>query len=487
MDGVSNATRAPWLFGRRARVRTLFLRILGATFLVAFASVLVQIRVLVGRDGLLPACRYLDALAKAGLESTAPTLFWADCGDTTLVVAAVAGLVLSAGLILDLAPRYCLVALWALYLSFVTVGQDFFSFQWDNLLLESAFFALFITPAGWRSRDAPAPGAAGIFLMLWLLFRLNFESGVAKLASGDPTWRDLTALVSYYETAPLPTPLGWYAHQMPVWAHRASAGFSLAVELVGSLLVFATRPLRVVTGIAMVAMQLSILLTANYGFFNYLSLALCLFLLDDDDLAAFGGGTTVTPEASPSASAWSRVVAMIGVAVLVGLTLVPFMPVVGMRLPLGSLPRMLSSYRSINAYHLFAHMTLVRREAVIEGSDDGTTWLPYEFRSKPGDPLRPPPFVAPHQPRVDFQLWFLLLGGGRRAPYFDALLDHLARDPAPVADLFAVNPFPERPPRLLRVAIYRYRFTDWATGRATGAWWSRELLGYARAAGAGAS
>ncbi len=485
------------MLGKRARVRTLFLRVLGAVFAVAFASLLVQIRVLVGREGLLPACAYLDGLAKLGVATSAPTVFWLDCGDRALIAVALAGIALSFGLTLDLAPRWCLVALWALYLSFVTVGQDFFSFQWDNLLLETAFFTLFVTPAALRSRAAPAPGPLGVFLMLWLLFRLNFESGVAKLASGDPTWRDLTALVSYYETAPLPTPLAWYAHQLPVWAHRASALFSLVVELAGSMLIFGRRRLRLATGAAMVAMQVSILLTANYGFFNYLSIALCLFLLDDDDLAALGARVGLRRAAARDADAapadaasarprsellprLRRAAAVAGTAALVAITVVPFLPVLRIRPPrfLGPIPRIVGSYRSINAYHLFANMTLVRREVVIEGSDDGTTWLSYEFRYKPGDPMRAPPFVAPHQPRVDFQLWFLLLGGGRRAPYFDALLARLLRRPAVVAPLFARDPFPRTPPRQLRVAMYRYRFTDAATRAATGAWWRRDLLGY---------
>src|SRR4029077_12926131 len=132
--------------------------------------------------------------------------------------------------------------------------------------------------------------------------------------------------------------------------------------------------------------------------------------------------------------------------------------------------------RSINAYHLFAQMTLVRREPVIEGSDDGVTWRAYELHYQPGDVDRAPPFVAPHQPRVDFQMWFLLLGG-RLAPWFHTLLDRLQHDPAVVAPLFARNPFPDAPPRLVRIAVYRYRFTDAATRARAGAWWTRELLG----------
>src|SRR6184192_3103055 len=173
----------------RGRVRDVYLRLLGVIFLAAFLSLLVQVRLLLGREGLLPAATYVDAIRRLGFFA-APTVFWLDASDHTLVGAAVAGAILSFGLILNVAPRWCLIALWALYLSFVNVGQDFLSFQWDNLLLETGFFALFITPATLRPRGAPAPRPLGVFLMLWLLFRLNVESGVAKLVSGDPTWRD---------------------------------------------------------------------------------------------------------------------------------------------------------------------------------------------------------------------------------------------------------------------------------------------------------
>lgn len=173
---------------------------------------------------------------------------------------------------------------------------------------------------------------------------------------------------------------------------------------------------------------------------------------------------------------------MLVAGLLVVLSLVQFAPFVPLSVEaqhvLYPVRRVLNAFRSVNAYHLFAHMTLVRREAVIEGSADRVTWQPYEFRYKPGDPARPPPLVAPHQPRVDFLLWFLLLGPRPAAPYFEHLLDRLLHDPECVAPLFAVDPFPTDPPRFLRVAVYRYRFTNLATGRATGTWWRRELLGY---------
>jgi hypothetical protein len=376
------------------------------------------------------------------------------------------------------------MALWGLYLSYVTIGQDFLSFQWDNLLLESAFFTLFVTPGGWRPKHASSPHPVGVFLMQWLVWRLHVESGAAKLLAGDPTWRDLTAMVSYYETAPLPTWVGWYAHQMPIWAHQSCALFTYVVELALPMAIWGPRRLRAAVFAGMIAMQVSVVLTANYGFFNYLTMALCLFVLDDSHVRSvarrFGRALEVAPLRVPHRG---RTVALLVLAfLLVPLSAVPFLPFLrppaGLTQRIGPVRRVLSTFRSVNAYHLFAQMTLIRREVVIEGSDDGTTWRSYAFRYKPGDLDRRPPFVAPHQPRVDFQLWFLLLGGKPGAPYFDALLTRLLHDPAGVAPLFIRDPFPETPPALVRVALYRYRFTDWATGRATGAWWQRELLGY---------
>src|SRR5437867_5111228 len=316
----------------RGRVRDVFLRLLGVIFLAAFLSLLVQVRVLFGRDGLLPAGAYLDAVRARGMLAV-PTLFWLDASDRALCGLAIAGAILSFGLILNVAPRWCLVALWALYLSFVNVGQDFLSFQWDNLLLEAAFFTLFVTPRGFRPNRPPEPHPIGVFLMLWLVFRMNVESGAAKLLTGDPTWRNLTAMVSYYETAPLPTWVGWYAHQAPVWAQRVSAGYTLLVELVLAPLVWGPARVRRIVFAAIAAMQAMIVLTSNYGFFNYLTLALALFVLDDRDLGRLAArlGRPLAP-APPRVRSRIRTALLAAVAaVLVPLSVVPFLPFFGVR------------------------------------------------------------------------------------------------------------------------------------------------------------
>ncbi len=482
--GVHQAREPP---PGRTHVRDLFLRLLGLTFLVAFLSLLSQVDVLYGSHGLLPMQSYLDALRPSATFLSAPTLLWLNCSDTMLRLILAAGALLSLGLIFNVAPLHSLVAAWLLYVSFACVGQTFLGFQWDNLLLETGFFSFFITPAGLRPKHARPPHPMAIFMMQWLLFRLHVESGAAKLLSGDPTWRDLTAMVSYYETAPIPTWAGWYVHQLPVWAHKACALFTFFVELVVPFFMWGPRRLRGVAFFFMIAMQLSVVLTANYGFFNYLSMALCLFVLDDGHFAWVTQrlGWVLAPAAPHRFRRWQTLFLSAVAAVLIPTSVILFAPfyrpLTTLNQGIAPLTSILGPFRSLNIYHLFATMTLVRNEVVIEGSNDGTTWQPYEFRYKPGDVDRPPPFVAPHQPRVDFQLWFLLLGGRPpRALYFNNLLARLFQAPPVVAPLFARDPFPDVPPKFIRLAFYRYHFTDWYTRRTTGAWWQRELLGYSK-------
>jgi hypothetical protein len=462
---------------QRARVRDLFLRVLGLIYVVAFVSLTIQLPVLLESHGLLPARDLLESVRGESFWRV-PTLFWLDASDTTLELAGWAGAAAGGLLALGIAPRAALLVAWAIYLSFVTVGQSFFAFQWDNLLLESAVAALAVAPAGLTLRGAPSPGPLGIFLVLWLAFRLHFESGIAKLAGGDPSWRDLTAMASYYETAPIPTWLAWYAHQAPLWFHELTSLVTLVGEVGVPLLFFVpSRRARAAAFVLVLALQATIELTANYAFFNVLSVALALLLLDDEHLAwvARRFGRELAPRPPVRPRRWRTAALAVYVAALVALSVVPFLRV----LRIGAfrdVDRAISPFRSVDAYYLFTSMTLVRKEAVIEGSQDGETWESYELRWKPGDVDRAPGFVAPHQPRVDFLCWFLLLGG-HDDEYFQTLVKRIATEPGTVAPLFARMPFGGAAPRWLRVHAWRYRFTDAATRASTGAWWSREDLG----------
>ncbi len=513
----------------RALVRNLYLRLLGAIFLVAFYALHEQALLLWGQDGLLPAGAWMgavdDAVQRGAVESWQfPTLFWLETSDAALLWAARAGMAVSVCLMLLVSPLVCLLILGTLYLSFVTVGQLFLSFQWDNLLLEACFFSLFLAPLRLRGSRAPPPHALAVLLMLWLVLRLHVESGIAKWVGGDPTWRDMTAMATYYETAPLPTWIGWWAHQLPDAFHRASSIGTYVVECLLPLLMFRPRVLRPFVFAAFAGLQVFIVLTANYGFFNYLSLALCLFVLDDGHLRRVAALLPWRPAGHPSRASLPRrrrlashAVLGIATAVLVPVSCIPFLPwlaraeivatsetlsgavrsaqrVAGEWPASAPLRDVLSATRVINAYHLFASMTIVRDELVLEGSDDGEQWSAYEFHYKPGDVSRAPPFVAPFQPRVDFQLWFLLLGrddslapfrvwlgqllsNPDRALYVQRLVSRVLQSADVVAPLFAHDPFDGRSPRQLRLAVYRYRFTDRAERDASGAWWHRELAG----------
>ncbi|HET7293459.1 MAG TPA: lipase maturation factor family protein [Vicinamibacteria bacterium] len=456
-----------------ARVAFLFVRALGAIHAIAFASLGVQVEGLVGSRGILPASELLELLrAQTGAERywLVPTVFWLGASDAALRGVCWLGASLGGLLALGIAPGPLLVALWALYLSLSSVGQAFLGYQWDGLLLETTLLAVLLAPWGLRPRPRE-PNAPALWLLRFLLFRLMLASGVAKLASGDPTWRSLTALTFHYETQPLPTWVGWYAHQLPPWVQKLSCASMFAVELLVPFLALGPRRARLLGFAPLVGLQLLIAATGNYTFFNLLSIALCLLLLDD----AVPWRGSSAPERSPvprPAAAWAW---RAGALVLCLLALVPFVgsfarvPWPG---PLVNLYRLVAPFRSFNPYGLFAVMTTERPEILVEGSRDGVEWRPYAFRYKPGDPRRAPAFVAPHQPRLDWQMWFAALRGScEGAPWFHRFAERLEEGSPPVLALLDGNPFPEGPPARIRARLQDYRFTRWEERERTGAYW----------------
>jgi len=308
-----------------------------------------------------------------------------------------------------------------------------------------------------------------------------FSSGAVKLLSGDEAWRGLTALRFHYETQPLPTRLAWYAHQLPGWFHSLSTVVMFGVELLAPLLIFGPRRLRLGGGAAIAALQVLIAATGNYGFFNLLTLALCVVLLDDQALPWRWRGLVETAAPPRARLSWRGASSAALAGALFLLSGVVFSGTLGLRIPW---PRPIlrvldvaDSFRSINGYGLFAVMTTSRPEIVVEGSADGVTWVPYGFKWKPVDPHRAPGFVAPHQPRLDWQMWFAALGTCDRNPWFVQFLGRLLQGSPEVLGLLAGNPFPEKPPRQIRAVLYEYRFSDPATRREDGAWWQRRTLG----------
>jgi hypothetical protein len=450
-------------------VAVTFHRLLAAVFLIAWLSLGVQVQVLIGSDGLLPIADLLRDQTVNWLH--VPTLFWLDASDTAIRAGVWLGAVLAIIGIAGIRPRVIAALSTLLYLSYCVACRDFLSFQWDNLLIECGFLATFLPV------DREARWIHVLFRLL--IIKLYWESGIAKWQSHLGDWQDGSAMAAYYETAPLPTWLAWYAHRLPDWWHYAESWMVLAFELVLPLAVFGPRRARLACAAALTAFQLINIATANYGFFCYLATALHVFLLGDRDLRIVvrsapvpAGGLAVAP---PPPWPWlMRTVT----AVVVSTLFVVVSLLDGLRTfaPAPSWPALsadwyqpIRSWRLVNTYHLFGHITRERIEPEFQIRVGGL-WKPFDMLYKPGALDRPPPFVAPHQPRVDFRLWFYGLSYRRGMPrYVGALLQRLCADPESVQPLFAGG-LPADP-QAVRIVFSNYRFTE---GNSAGNWWRRE-------------
>jgi len=471
--------------------RWLFLRLLGVIYFIAFVSLAGQITGLVGEHGILPARTFLErahALYGGDAYRLFPTLCWLEAGDAMLRALCWGGAVLALLVVAGVAQAPVLALLWLCYLSVSVAGQTFLWFQWDALLLETGLLAICYAPTQLvpSLRQERAPSDAMRWLVWWLLFRLMFLSGITKLASGDPTWRNLTALDYHFWTQPLPPWTAWYAHWLPAWTHRGMLLTVFGIELVVPWLILVPERLsrvrlRLVAAALLAFGQLGIALTGNYGFFNALALVLCVPLLDDSTLRRVLPLTLAAGEPEPR---WKQRTIRVLVPVIVVLSTLAFAREIVQTLPgaRGALDNPLlevvEPLRSINGYGLFRVMTTERPEIVIEGSVDSVAWREYGFRWKPGDVARRPRFVAPHQPRLDWQMWFAALDPEGARAWLGSLLGHLLRGTPEVVSLLGENPFPTGPPRYVRLAYYRYRFSTPAERARTGAWWQRELAGY---------
>ena len=417
-------------------VRTLFLRGLGLIYLSAFISLLVQVKGLIGSHGILPIAQAFP---------------WAS--DGVLVMGCWLGILASVLIVAGIFPAIPLTLCWGLYLAYVIAGQVFFTFQWDVLLLEVGFLAIFF-PGG-------KPSMFMIWLFRWLLFRLMFASGLVKLYSGDLVWRNFTALDFHYQTQPLPHMLSWFAHFMPHTIHAASMWLMYGIELVVPFLIFFPRRARFVAAGAIIGLMAMIMLTGNYCFFNFLVILLCLLLMDDRFFGRFSK-KIVLP--SGTLVRYARILVFVLIMYWsVSLELGRF----ALQSPPPSIPANI-----VNGYGLFAVMTTHRNEIIIEGSQDGKNWEAYEFKWKPGDMHRRPSWVQPHQPRLDWQMWFAALSDYRYQPWFMQFLVRLTEGSSDVTELLAKNPFKDHPPRYIRAQLYEYVFS-----KSPGQWWDRTYIG----------
>lgn len=464
MDVVS-AVYAQWVW----------LKILGLAYLVAFASLLPQVRGLYGAHGICPIKEVLDHLRTHEGKKPffrCPTLFWFNASDKMLVGVAIAGVIVSILFLLGVYPAILMAFLWLFYLSFCTVGSEFLSYQWDALLLEMGFLGIFF------AMQTP-PGLPMVLLVYFFAFRFAFSSGIVKWLSRDPSWRKFTALDVHYFTQPLPNPLSWYAHQQPCWLSRATCFLTLFIEIVLPFFIPLGEDVRIGIFLAWVALQGWILLTGNYTFFNVLTLGILVILLPDRVLEPLVGWIAhPNPTlSSPLVENLSLVVAsLLGLFNLAQLASFFYHP-----LWLRRLLRKISPYYLCNRYGLFAVMTTSRKEIEIEGSYNGMDWMRYEFKYKPSDPFKMPPQVAPHQPRLDWQMWFAALSSYDRnitaTSWFGHLLLRLLEGSKDVDSLLHHNPFIKGPPRFIRATLYEYTFSSPEEKKKTSRWWTRDFLG----------
>lgn len=456
-----------------------FLRILAIIYFIAFISFWLQVDGLIGDSGLLPVGEYLTFLeGRIGAERfyQAPSLIWLEPNGWGVHLCCGIGVFCAVLILANIFSGPALLGAWACYLSLASVAQVWLAFQWDSLLLEAGFLAIFLAPWRYRPRDSGNPSIVMIWLFRLLLFRLMFSSGLVKLLSGDESWRNLTALSYHFETQPLPTWLGWAAHQAPDAIHRFSTLVMFVIELAVPFLIFLPRRPRALAFFLTFALMLGIILTGNYTFFNWLTIAISLFLLDDEMFDA-ALPESVKPKAGRSGGLGRYLIAFHGfvavMVLLVGgsqmLKLFGFKPPA----PMQALEAATGPFRSINSYGLFAVMTEKRYEIVLEGSTDGERWRAFKFKWKPGDLSGKLSFVAPYQPRLDWQMWFAALSDYRQNPWLARLMVGLIQGNEPVLALMGESPFGNEPPRYIRAIIYRYQFNDWETRKATGDWWRR--------------
>src|ERR1035437_9322211 len=506
-----------WLFDSRHGApgrlipRWIFLRALAAIYFSAFYALLFQIKGLIGPQGILPAHQYLAAVARAlgGARFWyAPSLFWLSSSSPMLMAITWIGLAGSVVALLNLWPRLSFFVCFVCFLSFVASSSTFSNYQSDGMLLEAGFLALFFAPRGvlpgWGAGDPPS--RASLFLLQWEWFRIYFESGMVKLLSGDPQWRNFTAMDEYYQNGPLPTWIGWYAEHLPHWFHAFATGATLGLELGLVFMLFLPRRVRLICFFIVTPWEIGVILTANYTFLNYLVLSLGFLLLHDASLldlvpVRFRPSEQAHVPDVPERAEWLSLllrdtsqasirepashlnairfaVAAVMLSWIVYNTTAEMIAIPFRRSPLPAAPIVaLEPFRIANQYGLFAVMTRGRYDIEFQGSSDGVNWVPYPFQCKPQALNEPPRIYAPYQPRFDWNLWFASLGDWQQNEIVPITEVRLLANDADVLALFRSNPFAQSPPRFVRAVLWQYWFTSTDEKRRTGNWWRRQFLG----------
>lgn len=463
--------------------RFLILRLLGLVYAVAFLVAANQLVPLIGHHGLTPADHYLQSIrnhfgSSFGGMIQIPTLFWFGISDAALTAFAWIGLLLSLVVLAGYANAILLAILWAMYLSIVHVGQIWYGYGWETQLLETGFLSIFLCPL-FDPRPFPTrpPPIVVIWLFRWLGFRIMIGAGLIKLR-GDPCWRDLTCMYYHYETQPIPSPISRYLHFAPRWFHQVETAWNHFIELVAPWFSFGPRLARHIAGALMIAFQLLLIISGNLSFLNYLTIIPFLACIDDTlwrrilprTVVRRADGIDLEPELSYTQNATAVVLAAV----------VAFLSIDVVSNLLSQRQMMNTSFNSlelVNTYGAFGVVGRERNEIIFEGTADDvigadTKWKAYEFKAKPGDPDRAPPFVAPYQPRIDWQIWFAAMASPSDYPWTLHFVSRLLHNDQGTLSLLANNPFPDTPPRFIRARLYRYHFKP--PGQS--GWWSREPI-----------
>ncbi|MEV1055565.1 lipase maturation factor family protein [Streptomyces sp. NPDC049887] len=446
--------------------RLVFQRALAAVYLAAFVGAALQFRALIGERGMLPVPDYL----RYAPMRRAPSIFQLHYSDRFFACCAWAGAVLSAALLGGAADHLPLwtamlwwAALWALYLSIVNVGQTWYAFGWESLLLETGFLAVFL------GNERTAPPVLVLWLLRWLLFRVEFGAGLIKVR-GDECWRRLTCLYHHHETQPMPGPFSWFFHRLPGPLHRVEAAANHVTQLLVPVLLFTPQPVASVAAGLIVVTQLWLVLSGNFAWLNWLTIALALSAVD---LSAFAG-----PHPLPAPPLWYEVLVIAATVLVLALSHHPVRNLVSRR---QAMNRSFDPLHLVNTYGAFGTVGRVRYEVVIEGTDEpvprpGTVWREYEFKGKPGDLRRLPRQYAPYHLRLDWLMWFAALSPAYARSWFGGFVERLLENDRDTLRLLRRNPFPDAPPSYVRARLYHYTFTDWRRLRSTGAWWQRRYL-----------
>lgn len=447
-----------------------------AIYLLGFVAAAVQFRALIGERGILPIPQFL---ARQSFWRT-PSVFHLRYSDRLFAVAAWFGAALSAAIVAgaaDAVPLWAAMAmwlaLWVLYLSIVNVGQTWYSFGWESLLLETGFLMIFL-----GNQDV-APPVLTLWMVRLLLFRVEFGAGLIKMR-GDPCWRDLTCLYYHHETQPMPGPLSWFFHHLPKPLHRIEVAGNHFAQLIVPFGLFAPQPVASVAAAIIVITQLWLVASGNFAWLNWVTIVLAFSAIDDASFSVLLPQGVVPAHAGVSATPLWFVVLV--AAVTAAVLFMSYWPLANM---LSSRQRMNMSFNSfhlVNTYGAFGSIGRVRREVVIEGTDEPvitnqTVWKEYEFKGKPGAPRRLPRQWAPYHLRLDWLMWFAAISPGYAQPWLRPFLQRLLKNDRPTLRLLRHNPFPDSPPRFVRAQLYHYRFTTPAELRRDRAWWHRALIG----------